>query len=314
VKVNIKKALPAAAVAVALWAYGGSYTPRAPQLDVHVEQPMTVYEHHAMFPAPFGFLGSGAKVLFVTTSTANLNLYTFATANGFVAGSVVITINAGVDCYSTSTGVPAVVSGGFHSGDKVTLIIKGTISGCGGAGGSGYVISVSAPSPGSAGGPALSVSAVSGLVFKVDNGSGTIRGGGGGGAGGSGGGPYVVGYHSNGCPCYPACVPCYAYSSGSGGGGGQGHNGGGGGASGGTDGANGGAGSSSAPGSGGTSGLSGFSGGNGGSWGAAGGGHSGATGCAFFDGVNSPGAGGNAVNGNANITWLANGTRTGAIT
>ena len=119
----------------------------------------------------------------ISVASANANLRTLANTAGYSgAGNATITINSGVDMYSTTTGTAALVPGSWPSGVTVTLVNKGTVSGAGGNGGTGdtYTGSGGTKTAGGAGGTALDASAVSGFTFKVDNGSGTLRGGGGG--------------------------------------------------------------------------------------------------------------------------------------
>jgi hypothetical protein len=96
-----------------------------------------------------------------------------------------ITINSGVNVYSTSTGSYAFyVSPTFPAGSSLSLINNGYIVGGGGGGGGGGPLTgvgvTATGAAGSAGGPALYV----GYALKVTN-YGTIGGGGGGGGGGS---------------------------------------------------------------------------------------------------------------------------------
>jgi hypothetical protein len=231
-------------------------------------------------------LGATAKefLVAISASTSNINLRTVANAAGYSGGDCKITINSGVDVWSASTGAAALVPGSWPSGVTVTLIINGTISGCGGNGGNSQYYAC-APNYGGNGGTALAATGISGFTFKVDNGSGTIRGGGGGGA--------ASAYN------YTCCCPSGLYPGG-GGGGGQGHNGGAGG-NGALGGGTGGNGSPSAPGAGGAGYQN---GGNGGTWGSPG---------ASTYGGGYGGSGGNSVTGNSNITWINTGTRTGLV-
>ncbi len=248
-------------------------------------------------------------VLHIAADTANANLRTLANAAGYVgAGDATIIVDAGVDVYSTSTGTAALVPGAWPSGIVVTLVVRGTVTGCGGAGGaSGYynVVRHNGVAGGS-GGTALSASGIAGFTFRVDS-QGTIRSGGGGGGGG-------------GLGAYPTGMCTGVGSGGGGGGGGQGHNGGSAGAAmpdlNGA-GANGSAGSTSAAGAGGGAYISGVggAGGAGGSWGVAG-----TAGSAGIDGYGvggvsggSGGVPGNAVTGDTNIIWINIGTRLGGI-
>lgn len=256
------------------------------------------------------FYGATNRVQVNITISSNQTNYILNTAKaaGYVAGitDVTVTINSGVYVSSSSTGTYALdVDTSWAAGDTVTIVNNGFIIGMGGAGGAGAGRSNtgvnSAGSGGTSGGPALSVR----VQVSIKN-YGTIAGGGGGGGGGR-------------------CT-YIGYTPRAGGGGGGGRTGAtntaggaGGVASGaGFSGAAGGTGTSSSEGWGGAGGFiaaseKGGAGGNGGGYGAAGAtGSVGAGGTAGL-GPYSGGSGGAAVNGNTNITWVATGTRLGAI-
>ena len=73
-----------------------------------------------------------------TANASNQTLRTVVNNAGYSgSGDVVITINSGVDIFSTTTGTAALVPGSFPTGVTVTLINKGYISGAGGSGGYG---------------------------------------------------------------------------------------------------------------------------------------------------------------------------------
>jgi hypothetical protein len=238
----------------------------------------------------------------ISTDTTNANLRSLALAAGWGGSAQVIaTINSGVFVYSTSTGTPALtINGSFPNG--VTLTNDGTIQGQGGAagagGGSGGDFN---GSNGAAGGLALSVSVAVTLTNNT-----RIAGGGG---GGGGGGAYELTLKT-GAEIYGA----------GGGGGGLGGNGGAGGARGlgnapynyhGTAGT---AGTQATVGTGGNNPFIGGGlciGGNGGSYGAAG--AAGAAGTLPPGTGGTGGAAGGCITGNANITYLATGTRNGGI-
>lgn len=254
------------------------------------------------------FYGKANQFAFTISSNQTAaNLATLATAAGWNGSSQLIaTIGSGVYLSSNSTGTPGLtVSGSFPGG--VSLINNGYIIGMGGAGGRGG--GTNAGAAGSTGGLALSVSS----AISITN-NGTIGGGGGGGGGGQS--RYLNFYGNN-------------YWGGGGGGGGRSgatNSAGGGGGPGyipsnpglNVSGNAGGAGTSSSAGSGGAGanqdGRVGGSGGNGGGWGSSGssGGNSSGDGTTGF-GAYGGGGGGGAVSGNANITWVAFGTRLGAI-
>ena len=106
------------------------------------------------------------------TNTANASL-NVTSLSGYVAGSanVIITINAGVYVYSTSTGTPALTLTGGVAGDTVKIVNNGFIMGMGGHAGSPLPI---------AGGNAISL----GFNTTIDNTNASAYIGGGGGGGG----------------------------------------------------------------------------------------------------------------------------------
>lgn len=244
---------------------------------------------------PTDFYGKSNRVAINLTISANQLNYVLNTAKvsglGYVAGNsdITVTINSGIYVYSNSTGTAGMrVDTSWSAGDTITIINNGIIHGMGGNGGSGGYGSTGGS--GSAGGNALTVQ----RAVSINNGSGVIAGGGGGGGGGGG-------YYSF-CPC---TGPLYASGGGGGGGrtgltnssGGGGH-------------VPGSPGTSSGPGGGGSGGDRSGSGGSGGARGS-----SGATGQGGSSGGGGAGGGGgSAVSGNSNITWIATGTRNGAIT
>jgi hypothetical protein len=255
----------------------------------------------------------------IASDTSNANLRSLALSAGWDGTRrVVCTINSGVTVFSTSTGSYAMtVNGTFPNG--VSLINNGTILGRGGNGGLGGAASPpcncgdfsrGGETSGSGAGPALLVS----VATSITN-NNRIAGGGGGGGGGGPGNSFT--------------------GSGGGGGGGIG------GSSGGSIAFNsfcggnsvGSSGTLTAAGPGGNGGSTGGGGcgcliGTGGPGGAGGGfGSDGGFGSAgmttrdskcrstpfVFNPSQSGGAGGAAVVGNSNITWVAFGTRNGSI-
>jgi len=250
------------------------------------------------------FYGKSNAFIFSFAGGTNVNLRTAAVNAGWNQNSLVIATNTGT-VQSASTGTAAlIVSGSFPNG--VQLVNNGLIVGRGGDGGMGvrWGTSTINATPGLGGGTALSVS----VALQVTN-NGTVAGGGGGGGGGEG-----RANRGNG--------PC-----GSSGGGGIGFGTGGAAATrvGSTQAVNGNAGgngTATAVGQGGagvvTANGTGGAGGNGGGYGSAGligglsGPGTGATGVAVGARSNG-GGGGAATSGNANITWLATGTRLGAL-
>jgi hypothetical protein len=261
------------------------------------------------------FYGKANQFSFtISSNQTNANLRTLALNAGWNGTTkVAATIASGVFCSSNSTGTPGLtVNGSFPGG--VELINNGFIVGMGGAGGRGTdgVSGGANGTNGSVGGLALSVSS----AITINN-AGTIGGGGGGGAGGRG----IL--DSKNSPT----------ASGGGGGGGGGKSGAAanssGGGGGGTDpamvaranGAAGGAGNTSNGGTGGAGGntprspaLIAPNGGNGGAYGASGNSETINTNNNLEGPVRSPGGGGGAISGNSNITYIATGTRLGAIT
>lgn len=239
----------------------------------------------------FAAIGTLVAHLTVTSSSSSpFNFHTWAVgqiSNIDSYGSVIITVNSGVELSNCSTGTFT---------PTLKIINNGSMYGGGGGGGKGGTASVNLQDPGtagSAGGDGLNLN----MTLTLDNTNGQIWGGGGGGGGGGG----VKGTDGG--------------AGGGGGGGGQGYPGGPGGAfgnAGGTDGSNGTAGTISGPGAGGVGGGSDGgapSGGNGAAWATAGSyGQSGGAG---------PGAGGAAgyairKNGNT-LNLLASGSTKGTI-
>jgi hypothetical protein len=255
--------------------------------------------------------------LVFSTNQTNINVATAATAAGWNGSAkLIVTINSGVYVGGSGAGSTAMtISGSFPEG--LFVVNNGFIVGVGGAGGEGRSVF---PGPfnaatgiggsnGSSGGLALSVSAP---VTLTNN--GTIAGGGGGGGGGQ------------------AVRRDGTSQSGAGGGGGGGrssHNNASGGSGGfntaqGTGGGAGGAGTTASAGGGGAGGVGevdnlivfGGAGGGGGGYattGSTGGSGSGNVTPQSIGGPFAGGAGGAAISGNSNITYIATGTRIGAI-
>lgn len=253
----------------------------------------------------------------ISSNQTNANLRSLAVAAGWNQSSnVVATINSGVYVSSNSTGTPALtVNGSFPGG--VSLVNNGIIAGMGGAGGIGGMYSNAPGSAGSAGGLALSVS----TAISITN-NNIIAGGGGGGGGGQ------SRWRTDSSK---AGSIFYGYGGGGGGGGRTGLTN----SSGGQGKAStlpssgyftyyrlasqwGFDGTSSSAGAGGVFTYSGYggtggAGGSGGGWGSAGASGGAGTGGSVWDGAYGGGAAGGAVSGNANITWVATGTRYGGI-
>jgi hypothetical protein len=256
----------------------------------------------------------------LSTNQTNLNLYTWATGQGYPgSGSAEITIAPGVYISSTSTSNAALTTGAFGAGN-LKLVNNGLIMGMGGTGGG--VGSVN----GTNGGNAISLGAnctiqnnnyiaggggggSCGVAVSAFAGGGGGAGGGSGGAsagtgfgGGTGGAPGVAGSNGAGTGGGPN-------NTGGRGGGGGGRilpgTGGAGGSPGGTGGGSGGGGGTINTTRGTCAGMSSFldsgGGGGGGGWGAAGGVGNATAACASLISWRSAGSGGsaNAVGGAA---------------
>ena len=240
--------------------------------------------------------GRGKSSQFGLTIASNLtsptNLNSYAVSQGWDGASkIVVTINSGVVVSSNTTASPALTIDGSYPGG-LEVINNGTIVGMGGTGGTGTWFSGGGGS-GFTGGTALSVSSA---VTLTNN--GTIAGGGGGGGGGGGHGSGATGGNGGGGRSGLTNSP-----------GGYGEN---------TSPGNPGTYSSAGAGQGSLGcysfkgeAICGGAGGAGGNWGA-GGSNGSATSNGGFGGGGG-GGGGTAVSGNGNITWVATGTRFGAI-
>ena len=256
--------------------------------------------------------GKSSQFAFSITSTqTNANLRTLAVNAGWdQSTAVVATIDSGVRMTSSAVGTPGLTINGAWPGG-IELVNNGTIVGRGGNGGAGGVggtgntsqNSAQPGSAGSAGGLALTIS----VAASIRN-NGTIAGGGGGGGGGGG---YAI---NTGTPK----DEYWTRYGGGGGGGGRSSStnssGGAGGAGPFQPGSAGGTGTFSAVGGGGNGGAgSNQRGGSGGGWGSAG-----SAGLRYFNSPTArPGGGGGgagpATSGQANVTWLATGTRLGPL-
>jgi hypothetical protein len=132
------------------------------------------------------------KVIYITSSTNNLNLYSYVSSPTNPI-RLLAHINTGVTIGSSSAATPAFTVGSFPSGSEIKLVNYGTIKGAGGTGGAGANYGGSAGS-GQQGGTAI----LSATSITIEN-NGTIAGGGGGGGGG--------GYSSVTSTCFPAGTP-----------------------------------------------------------------------------------------------------------
>jgi hypothetical protein len=128
------------------------------------------------------------KVVWITVSTSNLDLYSFV---GSPSSSVRVLahITSNVVISSNSTSYPSLTVSGFPSGSQIKLVNYGVVKGAGGTGGTGADYGGTATA-GGAGGTALAVSS----AVTIEN-NGTFAGGGGGGGGG--------GYYSTSSSCFP---------------------------------------------------------------------------------------------------------------
>lgn len=243
------------------------------------------------------FYGKANQFSFtISSNQTNANLRTLAVNAGWNGTvKVVATIASGVYISSNNTGTPALtVNGSFPGG--VELINQGFIIGMGGNGNGRNIFAMGYIGlPGDPGGGALSVSS----AISINN-TGTIGGGGGG--GGNGGSSFVereeAGYFNGGGGGGRSSAAANSL------GGVSVNNQG-----------NGGAGTVSAAGAGGLGVVYNFpigprpDGGAGGNWGSTG--VNGTSG--NYSAAGPGGAGGYAVSGNANITYIATGTRLGSI-
>lgn len=269
-------------------------------------------------------IGADGAKQFTINILSGSNNYVLNTAkvSGYVPGStnVTLVINSGVTIGSASTNLPSLsVDSSWAPGDTISIINNGLIVGKGGKGGNGsyYPSNGTWPSPGESGGAGLVVS----YPVTITN-NGTIGGGGGGGGGGcavgfdsttlSGGGGGGAGFGARGIGRQTIGTSTEIIIA---------------------------AGSTSTAGASNSGGvgevtptirvmtesdgptiIKGGSGGNGGALGAPGGSGGYASNSLGIGGWRDPnsragvgGAGGLAVSGNANITWITTGTRLGAI-
>ena len=258
--------------------------------------------------------GGGGRVTITLTISSDVNNYDIQANRGgtYEAGNTDVILINNAHIKSTAANTHALQTGtSWTSGDTITIDNNSSITadgGNGGAGGSANSTSLTAGSAGGAGGFGISIN----YPVSIDNTGGTISGGGGGGGGGG------SAYTSQG-----KTPDITTYSAGGGGGGaGTGQGGAAGSASGSNSNSNiqshaGAAGSLTAGGEGGKqqNNVSLGKGGTGGGLGAAGAaGNSSDTNFPNRAAVGAGGAAGKAVNLNGNaITWIANGTRNGAI-
>ena len=255
------------------------------------------------------FYGAANRISQTITISANQTNYVFNTAKvtGYQAGLMDITlvINSGIFVSSNTTGgAGLLVDTSWSPGDTLAIVNSGFIVGMGGSGGNGaYRISKTGYPATAGGGGGLALQAQ--RAVSVNN-AGTIAGGGGGGGAGD-----IRSVVSPGEP--PTSTTVYG---GGGGGGRTGSTNSPGGAGGYNSpateqaGRPGNPGTLSAAGTGGSGsfpGTGGYSGATGGGWGAAGSSGAGPD-------SSGGGSGGAAISGNSNITWVATGTRIGAIT
>jgi len=120
------------------------------------------------------------QALYITSNTADLDLYTFAGSPGGVV-NIVLILNSGINLYPSVTSFALRQSIAFAAGSTVLFINNGGVFGLGGNGGSGasggYPVAGGA---GSIGGTAINIL----NDWSIDNTYGFIFGGGNGGDGG----------------------------------------------------------------------------------------------------------------------------------
>ena len=135
---------------------------------------------------------------YVFSANVTQTTITMSSIVGYNAGKsdLTITVNPNVIVSSTSTATPAIAITGAAAGDTITLVNNGYIYGKGGAGGAGggYNTSGGAGGAGSIGGPAITLTALTGIPFIVQN-NGVIAGGSGGGGGGGVAEGYYFGFY-----------------------------------------------------------------------------------------------------------------------
>lgn len=133
----------------------------------------------------FTLVIGGSSPIHITTSTQNLNLYTFAGSPPCPVADTFI-IDAGVTIGSDTSTQSSLTTGAFATGSHIVIINNGSIIGAGGAGGNdfgygGTVIGGACSQvDGAQGGTALTIT-TAGVTI---NNNGTIAGGGGGGGAG----------------------------------------------------------------------------------------------------------------------------------
>jgi hypothetical protein len=141
----------------------------------------------------------------VSSNTTNINLNSLATSLGWGGTLPIVftlTINSGVSLGSSSTSNPALLISSFPAGTEINIINNGYIVGAGGAGGNGRWRT--AGDAGSNGGDALSIAYATNITNNGTIGGGGVGGGGGcafdkwSGGGGGGGAGYVVGAAAQG--------------------------------------------------------------------------------------------------------------------
>ena len=156
--------------------------------NVYVNNSGTWIEPREIYTNNSGTWTLTHKVVWITVSTNNLDLYSFV---GSPSSSVRILahITSNVVISSTSTATPSLTVSGFPSGSQIKLVNYGVVKGAGGVGGTGADYGGTATA-GGAGGTAVSIS----VPVTIEN-QGSIFGGGGGGGGG--------GYYSTSSSCFP---------------------------------------------------------------------------------------------------------------
>ena len=150
---------------------------------------------------PTDFYGKSAvSTIAITTNQTNLNLRSYALANGWNGiFSVIIGIDSGVYVYSTDSSIPGLTIDGIWP-NGVTLVNEGFVLGMGGVGGAS-ASSITGAESGGAGGTAIQLAANAVIVNNS-----YIAGGGGGGAADAAGGGGGAGGGDGGTPTLASIV------------------------------------------------------------------------------------------------------------
>jgi Pretoxin HINT domain/Phage tail fibre adhesin Gp38 len=156
--------------------------------NVYVNNSGTWIEPREIYTNNSGTWTLTHKVVWITVSTNNLDLYSFVGSPSSTV-RVLAHITSNVVISSNSTSYPSLTVTGFPANSQIKLVNYGVVKGAGGAGGKGADYGGSATA-GSVGGTAVAI----GSAVTIEN-NGTFAGGGGGGGGG--------GYYSTSSSCFP---------------------------------------------------------------------------------------------------------------